>query len=120
MKPIINDTSFGSITINGEKFQHDVIIRLSGKVKKRRKKLSKKVYGTSHKMSLEEAQYIYEDGCQKLIVGTGQHGVLNLTQEAMDFFESLGCQVILERTPTAIEEFNRSTGKKIGVFHVTC
>lgn len=120
MKTTINSTSPGSITINGEEFRHDVIIRLSGKVEKRKKKLSKQVYGTSHKMSLEEAQYIYEKGCETLIVGTGQHGVLNLTQKTLDFFEGHGCEVILKKTPEAIEEFNRTTGKKVGVFHVAC
>ena len=42
MKPIINGTAFGSITIAGQLYEHDVIIRLNGKVEKRRKKLSKK------------------------------------------------------------------------------
>lgn len=28
MKPHIDDTSFGSITIDGETFEHDVVIRL--------------------------------------------------------------------------------------------
>ena len=117
---IIDDTSFGSITINGEKFSHDVMIRLSGKVKKRKKMLSKQVYGTSHTMSLEEAAHIYEDGCKKLIVGTGQQGMLALSTEAAQFFEKQGCTVILKKTPQAIKAFNDTTGKKIGVFHVTC
>lgn len=120
MEVTIDDTSFGSITINGERFFHDVIIRLSGKVKKRKKKLSKQVYGTSHTMSLEEAEYIYEDGCKKLIVGTGQQGVLELSKEAAEFFENQGCRVILKKTPKAIKEFNNTTGEKIGIFHVTC
>ncbi len=120
MKTSIDQTSFGSITINGKEYRHDVIIRLSGKVEKRKKKLSKQVYGTSHKMSLKEAQYIYENGCETLIVGTGQQGVLNLTQKTLDFFEGHGCKVILNRTPEAIEDFNRTTGKKVGVFHVAC
>lgn len=33
-----------------------MLIRLDGKVKKRKKKLSKAVYGTSHLVSLEEAK----------------------------------------------------------------
>ena len=37
MKPHIDSTSFGSITIDGEKYDHDVMIRLFGKVKKRKK-----------------------------------------------------------------------------------
>ena len=40
MKPKIQATKFGSITIQGQKTEHDVIIRLDGSVKKRKKKLS--------------------------------------------------------------------------------
>ena len=72
MKPHIDRTMFGSITIEGERFERDVIIRLSGKVKKRKKKLSKAVYGTSHVLSLEEAQHVHQKRAQRLIIGAGQ------------------------------------------------
>jgi len=55
MKPRIDRTRFGSVTIDGTVFEHDVIIRLHGQVKKRKKRLSKAVYGTSHTISLAEA-----------------------------------------------------------------
>ena len=42
----IEDTKFGSITIDGKTYEHDVILRLSGKVEKRQKKLSKETHGT--------------------------------------------------------------------------
>ena len=51
MEPRIDGTQFGSVTIDGEVFTHDVIIRLGGRVEKRNKKLSKAVYGTSHTIS---------------------------------------------------------------------
>jgi len=54
MKPRIDGSEFGSITIAGETLDHDVLIRPDGKVKKRKKKLSKEVYGTSHVISLAE------------------------------------------------------------------
>ena len=38
----IDKTEFGSITIDGKAYDHDVIIHLSGEVEKRRKKLSKR------------------------------------------------------------------------------
>jgi hypothetical protein len=41
MEPRIDQTQFGSVTIDGEVFTHDVIIRLGGQVEKRKKKLSK-------------------------------------------------------------------------------
>jgi len=58
----IDSTEFGGITIDGKTYEHDVIIRLSGKVEKRKKKLSKEQYGTSHIISKEEAKFIYEGG----------------------------------------------------------
>jgi hypothetical protein len=42
----IDGTTFGSITIDGKTYDHDVIVRLSEKVEKRKKKLSKRIYGT--------------------------------------------------------------------------
>ena len=50
----IENTTFGTITIDGKTYEHDVVIRLSGEVVKRKKKLSKKHYGTSHVLSKEE------------------------------------------------------------------
>ena len=44
----IDETEFGSITIAGTTYDHDVVVRLSDKVVKRKKKLSKCLYGTSH------------------------------------------------------------------------
>jgi hypothetical protein len=40
MRPSIDGTEFGRIAIAGELYEHDVVIRLSGKLKKRKKKLS--------------------------------------------------------------------------------
>ena len=48
MQPTIQRTEFGSITLVNEVYDHDIVIRLSGKVKKRKKKLSNEKYGTSH------------------------------------------------------------------------
>jgi hypothetical protein len=74
----IEDTKSGSITIDGKTYEHDVIVRLSGKVEKRKKKLSKEKYGTSHIISKDEAKFIFEDGCDMLIVGAGQEGNVRL------------------------------------------
>jgi hypothetical protein len=120
MKPEIDDTTFASITISGEFYDHDVIIRLDGRVKKRKKKLSKAVYGTSHRVSLEEAEHIFEDGAKMLIVGTGQSGCVELSQEAEEFFRNNRCIVKLFSTPEAVAVWNSAEGAVIGMFHVTC
>ncbi|MCI0692750.1 MTH938/NDUFAF3 family protein [candidate division KSB1 bacterium] len=118
--PSIEKTSFGSITIDGENYPHDVIVRLSEEVKKRKKKLSKRIYGTSHILSLDEAKHIYEKGCEVIIIGSGQYDSVRLSPEAEAYFEKRGCKVILQGTPIAIRTFNQTKGRKIGVFHVTC
>ena len=117
---LIEDTKFGNITIDGKIHEHDVIIRLCGKVEKRKKKLSKERYGTSHIISKDEAKFIYEDGCETLIVGTGQEGNVRLSPEASDYFNKKQCKVLLQPTPEAILSFNQSRERKIGLMHVTC
>jgi hypothetical protein len=120
MKPKIDGTRFGSITISGEVVDHDVLIRQDGKVKKRKKKLSKAKYGTSHKVSVEEAKYIYEEAAERLIVGTGHNGMLDLSQEAAEFFREKECSVKLLPTPRAVKAWNTAHGRVIAMFHVTC
>ena len=39
----INGTGFGSITIDSKTYDHDVVVRLSHQLVKRKKKLSKRV-----------------------------------------------------------------------------
>jgi hypothetical protein len=116
----IERTTFGTITIDGKTYEHDVIIRLSGEVARRKKKLSKKYYGTSHVLSKEEAKFVFENGCQQLILGSGQIGNVHLSPEAEAYFAKKGCTVLLQPTPKAIHTFNSSHAKKIGLFHVTC
>jgi|SRR6185369_13991786 len=116
----IDGTEFGSITIDGVYYSHDVLIRQSGEIEKRKKKLSKEQYGTSHIMSLAEAEYIHEKGSKLLIVGTGQSGNLHLSPEAAEYFVRHDCRVLAEPTPRALVRFNETAGPKIGLFHVTC
>jgi hypothetical protein len=120
MNPQIDKTKFGSITIAGEKYENDVIIRLDGRVEKRKKKLSKAKYGTSHVISFEEAEHVFETGAERLIIGTGQTGKVELSAAAADYFREQRCIVLLLPTPDAISTWNSAEGAVIGLFHVTC
>jgi hypothetical protein len=120
MKPSIKHTQFGSINIQGEVFRHDVVIRLNGQVKKRKKKLSKAVYGTSHTISLDEIKHIYQKGAEQIILGAGQYGLVKLSEEAADFLRQKGCQVTSLPTPKAVKAWNQAQGSVIGLFHITC
>ncbi|MFO8001729.1 MAG: MTH938/NDUFAF3 family protein [Marinilabilia sp.] len=120
MKTKIDKTSFGSITISGNTYDHDVVIDQNGEISKRKKKLSKAIYGTSHTLSLDEAKYIYQPGAEELIIGTGQTGYLELSDEAADFFRQNNCRVQMLSTPEALKAWNNASGNTIGLFHVTC
>ena len=95
----IESTTFGTITIDGKTHEHDVVIRLSGEIVKRKKKLSKKYYGTSHVVSKDEAKFVFERGCEQLIVGCGQMGNVHLSPEAEAYFAKKGCKVPVAADP---------------------
>ena len=120
MKPRINTTGFGYIEVGDQRITYDIVIWPSGAFEKRKKKLSKKIYGTSHILSGEEAAHIYRDPVDHLIIGSGQYGRLRLSEEAVAFFKKKRCKVELVSTPEAIARWNEATGRVMGLFHITC
>ncbi len=116
----IDGTGFGWLEIDGRRYEHDLLIRLGGKVKRRKKKLSKRIYGTSHTISLDEARHIFEEGAAMLIIGSGQYGNVHLSPEAEEYFREQHCKVRLLPTPEAIVAWNDAPKTAIGLFHVTC
>jgi len=120
MKPTLTGTGFGWIGVDDQRISHDILIRLDGEVTKRKKKLSKEVYGTSHTISLAEAEYIYQDGAEILLIGAGQFGKVRLSPEAAGYFQEKNCQVDIFPTPRTLKTWNEREGKLIGLFHITC
>jgi hypothetical protein len=116
----IDSAILGAITIDGTTYEHDVVVRLSGEIVKRKTKPSKKLYGTSHVRSKDEATFLFEKGSDQVVIGSGQMGNVHLSPEAEAYFERKGCEVVLKPTPDAIRTYNRSRAKRIGLFHVTC
>jgi len=120
MRPRIDKTGFGFIVIDGERFEKDVVIEGSGAIRKRKKKLSKERFGTSHVLSLEEAEDVYGAGAEWLIIGTGHEDMVRLSPEAAEYFEANKCRVELLATPLAAESWNAAEGPGVGLFHITC
>ena len=120
MPPRIEKFKFGSIIIDGKIYTSDVIIRPNGEIKKRKKKLSKAIYGTSHTISLDEAKHVFKKSAKTLVIGGGQFGRVKLSAEAADYFAQKGCEVTLLSTPKAIQVWNDTQEEAIGLFHITC
>jgi len=55
-----------------------------------------------------------------IIIGVGQGGNLRFSAEAKDYLDVRAFEVVLQRTPQAIQAFNRSRAHKIALMHVTC
>ena len=106
----INGIVFGAITIDGKTYEHDVVVRLSGEVVKRKKKLSKRLFGSSHMLSEDEGKFLFERGCDQVVIGSGQMGNVHLSPEAEAYFERKGCEVLLKPPPEAIR--NRARLRK--------
>ena len=119
-RPHCDATGFGWIEIDGERYEHDVLIRLGGRIKKRKKKLSKRIYGTSHTLSLDEAKHIFEKGTRTLIIGAGQYDSVRLSPEAEAYFAHQRCEICLVPTPQALRTWNDAPEDAVGLFHVTC
>jgi hypothetical protein len=120
VRPRIDSTRFGSITVEGQVYRHDLLICPDGEVLPRSNELSKAVYGTSHVISLDEARQVYQEGAERLIVGTGLFGLTKLSEEADAYLHGRGCRVDLYRIRRAVKAWNQSEGAVIGLFHVSC
>ena len=120
LEPKISSSEFGNIIVGEMCYDYDIIIDTNGEIKKRQKKLSKNVHGTSHILSVQEAEYIYEEGTERIIIGSGQEGILTLSDDAQSFFNKRNCKVEINPTPVAVDKWNKSEKKTIGVFHITC
>jgi hypothetical protein len=120
VNPRIDKTRFGSITVEDQVYRHDLLILPDGTVLPRPYELSKAVYGTSHVISLAEAQQVYQKGVERMIVGTGLTGLTRLAEDAAGFLQEQGCRVDLYPTRRAIKAWNKAAGEVLGLFHITC
>jgi hypothetical protein len=77
--------------------------------------LSKAVYGTSHTISVAEAEHLYQKGAERLLIGAGQEGRVGLPEEAAGYFARNRCRVELLETPAVIPVWNQAEGAVIGL-----
>jgi hypothetical protein len=112
--------AFGRIMVDGKTYEHDVVVYPSGRVERRKKEISKRKHGTSHKLDPKELKEYLSEDFDVLVVGTGYYGRLSLLPESR---ELVGDREILELpTKKAVEVFNELQKKRrvLGIFHVTC
>lgn len=79
--------AFGKIIVDGATYEHDIVLYPSGKVERRKKKISKQKHGTSHKLDPEELKEYLTEDFDVLVVGTGMYGKLSLLPESRELIK---------------------------------
>lgn len=109
--------SFGSISIDGVNYPHDVVIA-HGEVRKRRKKPSKRfrdAYGHTPLSIEEEIPW----DCRRLVIGTGT-GALPVMPEVRREAERRGIELIVKPTAEAIVVLQEGQKHTNAILHLTC
>jgi hypothetical protein len=110
--------SFGSIQIEGNTYEYDVIIDHC-EIRKREKKPSKKFreqFGHTPLSIKEEIPW----KCQRLVVGTGAYGRLPVTKEVQQEAQRRTIELLVLPTAEAIKALQHDPKGANAILHVTC
>jgi len=109
----INSFRFGSLTINNKTYENDMAIHWDGELIP---------IESSHTISKGDIIDFLLKGPETIVIGTGIAGNVKIDKDAENFLRLKNVELIIKKTPDAIEEFNKlSKNKKvIAVLHITC
>ena len=120
---MIEEYNFGSITINGKTYNHDVEVRWNGEVLPWQRE-------ESHIIDTDDIKRAIEQNPESIVIGTGESGMVKITDRAREEILSKGIGLIIDKTEEAIKTFNiqkeeskeeeGEQEKVIGLFHLTC
>jgi hypothetical protein len=110
----IEEYRFGSIRINGETYENDVIITPAGVFEWWRKE--------SHEVYPEDLDNILEYKPDLVIFGTGKSGRMHVTNNTKEYLENRGITLKIVPTDSAKELYNKSIDKMkvCALLHLTC
>ena len=107
----INSSTYGSITIDGVKYGHDVYILPSSKVEERE-------YG--HTFTKDQVEYVLKENPNVVVIGKGTSGLASLSGDARALLEKREVEVIEAYTPAIVDKFNKLTKTKKSCCHYSC
>lgn len=120
---MIQEYRFGSITIDGKIYTHDIEVRRDSQILDWQR-------AESHIIDIEDVKRAVEQNPEVIVIGTGESGVAKITESAQNFIKEKGIELIADITGEAIKTFNilieeseKEEGvqrKVIGLFHLTC
>lgn len=111
---MIEDYKFGSITIDGTNYDHDVIV-YKGEVKEWWRE-------QGHNVDINDLKELPE-GIDIFVMGNGYSSRCAFPDETKKYLESKGVEVIVQKTGEAYKTYNKlaEEGKNVAAgFHLTC
>lgn len=110
---------FGAVVVNGERYEHDVVLE-NGQVRKRHKKPSRK-FRTETGHTPLSAEEDLPWSAPRLVIGTGADGRLPVMAEVLDLAAERGVDVTSMPTDEACRLLRGlETHEASAVLHVTC
>ena len=111
--------AFGKIDIEGQRYENDVVIE-KGKVRKRKKRLSKTYRTRFGHTPLSAEEDIPWHG-RKLFIGTGAYGSLPVMPEVYDEARKKGVEIIAVPTVEVCQLLEQLKPRDINaILHITC
>lgn len=116
--PRISHYKFGTIRIDGVKYERDVLID-RGTVRRRHKKASKQFHDEFGHTPLSLREEIPWQ-CERLVIGTGALGALPVMVEVEMEAARRGVQLVRLPTLDAIDYLRRDGAQSNALLHLTC
>ncbi|MHB8276720.1 MAG: Mth938-like domain-containing protein [Candidatus Humimicrobiaceae bacterium] len=112
---MINSYSFGTITIDNQKYTKDFIIFPDQIISNWRRK-------TGHLLVEDDITEVLDYKPEVLIAGTGASGLMKVDNNLKDKLKALGIEFVIMKTAEAVTEYNRVYKDKrvIAALHLTC
>ena len=135
---MIEEYHYGSITIDGNTYNHDVEVRWTdaasgdtrGEPRPAKGEILKWWRGKSHVIDEEDVKRAIDQDPDILVIGTGESGSAFITEAAKEEIRAKGIELIIDLTEQATKTFNiinedseeeeGEQRKVIGLFHITC
>ncbi len=112
--PRIDNAFFGSILVDGRKYENDLYVHWDGEVREREK---------THNFTRTEFEDLALKDPEIIVIGTGMSGMVKVDPAAVAAASLKGVQLLVVKTPEAVQRFNalaRMRKRVIAVMHATC
>jgi hypothetical protein len=113
--PMIDRFEFGTIVIDGQTYESDVIIFPDGAVEQWQRK-------SEHALRLKDVNEIIKAKPEAVIFGLGTVGNLKMRSQVENRLQEAGIEVMAYRTSKAVETYKELRGQRsvAAMLHVTC